>query len=80
MIIRNDKYILDLQGSLGTVYGDGKLLFKGFSGTAIKEYIRYVPEHQYKFRGVKEHKRKMELAKDLEQARLKARENKKWTG
>ena len=77
MIISNDKYILDLQGSLGTVYGDGKLLFKGFSGTAIKEYIRYVPEHQHKFRGVKEHKRKMELAKDLEKARLKARENKK---
>ena len=77
MIIRNDKYILDLQGSSGTVYGDGKLLFKGFSGTAIKEYIRYVPEHRYKFRGVKEHQRKLELAKDLEKARLKARENKK---
>ncbi len=77
MIIENGNYMLDLQGSLGTVYGNGKLLFKGFSGTAIKEYIRYVPEHRYKFRGVKEHQRKMELAKDLEQARLKARENKK---
>ena len=77
MIIENGNYMLDLQGSLGTVYGNGKLLFKGFSGTAIKEYIRYVPEQRYKFRGVKEHQRKMELAKDLEQARLKARENKK---
>ena len=77
MIIENGNYMLDLQGSLGTVYGNGKLLFKGFSGTAIKEYIRYVPEHRYKFRGVKEHQRKMELAKDLEQARLKARENRK---
>ena len=77
MIIENGNYMLDLQGSLGTVYGNGKLLFKGFSGTAIKEYIRYVPEHRYKFRGVKEHQRKMELAKDYEQARLKARENKK---
>ena len=77
MIISNNNYILELQGSLGTVYGDGKLLFKGFSGTAIKEYIRYVPEHRYKFRGVKEHQRKLELAKDLEQARLKARENRK---
>ena len=77
MIIENGNYMLDLQGSLGTVYGNGKLLFKGFSGTAIKEYIRYVPEHRYKFRGVKEHQLKMELAKDLEQARLKARENAK---
>ena len=77
MIIKNDKYTLDLQDSVGTVYKGDKLLFKGFSGTAIKEYIRYVPEHRQKFRGVKEHQRKMELAKDLEQARLKARENKK---
>ena len=77
MIISNNNYILELQGSLGTVYGDGKLLFKGFSGTAIKEYIRYVPEHRYKFRGVKEHQRKLELAEDLEKARLKARENAK---
>ena len=77
MIIKNDKYVLDLQGSLGTVYEDGKLLFKGFSGTAIKEYIRYVPEHRHKFRGVKEHQRKLELAKDYEQAKLKARENNK---
>ena len=77
MIISNNNYILELQGCKGTVYGDGKLLFKGFSGTAIKEYIRYVPEHRYKFRGVKEHQRKLELAKDLEKARLKARENAK---
>ena len=62
MIISNNNYILELQGSKGTVYGDGKLLFKGFSGTAIKEYIRYVPEHRYKFRGVKEHQRKLELS------------------
>ena len=74
MIVSNERYSLELVGSLGTVYGDGKLLFKGFSGTAIKEYLRYVPEHKEKFRGQLAHKKKLDLAKDYEQARLKAKD------
>tara|TARA_B100001057_G_C22784810_1_gene925114 strand:- start:230 stop:463 length:234 start_codon:yes stop_codon:yes gene_type:complete len=77
MIITNNKYILDLQNSLGTVYEGDKLLFKGFSGTAIKEYLRYVPEHKSKFRGQLAHKRQLDLAKDLEVARLKAKDKMK---
>jgi len=74
MIVRNERYSLELVGSLGTVYGDGKLLFKGFSGTAIKEYLRYVPEHKEKFRGQLAHKKKLDLAKDYDEARLKAKD------
>tara|TARA_E500000178_G_scaffold221073_1_gene218153 strand:+ start:1289 stop:1522 length:234 start_codon:yes stop_codon:yes gene_type:complete len=74
MIVSNERYSLELVGSLGTVYGDGKLLFKGFSGTAIKEYLRYVPEHKEKFRGQLAHKKKLDLAKDYDEARLKAKD------
>ena len=74
MIVSNERYSLELVGSLGTVYGDGKLLFKGFSGTAIKEYLRYVPEHKEKFRGHLAHKKKLDLAKDYDEARLKAKD------
>lgn len=80
MIISNGKYILDLQDPLGTVYEKDKLLFKGFSGTAIKEYLRYVPEHKSKFRGQLAYRRQLDLAKDLEQARLKAKDKMKWIG
>ncbi len=78
MIISNNKYSLELVGSKGIVYSNGVLLFKGFSGTAIKEYLRYVPEHKHKFRGQLAHKRQLDLAKDLEQARLKAKDKAKW--
>ena len=77
MIINNDQYSLELVGSKGTVYSGNVLLFKGFSGTAIKEYLRYVPEHKHKFRGQLAHKRQLDLAKDLEQARLKAKDKMK---
>lgn len=41
---------LELEGSEGRVYINGYLMFKGFSGVAIQEYLRYAPEEKKRFR------------------------------
>ena len=43
-------YGLELEGSQGRIFIDGKLMFKGFSGIAILEYLRYAPEEKKRFR------------------------------
>ena len=56
--------------ALSIVYIGLENIFKKY----IKEYLRYVPEHREKFRGQLAHKKKLDLAKDYEQARLKAKD------
>lgn len=46
----HENYGLELENSEGRVWVDGKLMFKGFSGIAIQEYLRYAPEEKKKFR------------------------------